>query len=90
MYLIETELKDLVELTRWAQQYLIVNKQQLGIKRKTIVQPKRAERRKPTQSKPDRTPEVARVLQMPWLWPHTIGMLDQRQSWQGLNGFDTC
>ena len=30
--------KDLVELTTWAQQYLIAHKQQLGVKRKTTIQ----------------------------------------------------
>ena len=42
VYLLERGPKDLVELTTWAQQYLIAHKQQLGGKTKYTVQPKRA------------------------------------------------
>ena len=42
VYLLERGPKDLVELTTWAQQYLIAHKQQLGVKTKYTVQPKRA------------------------------------------------
>ena len=46
VYLLERGCKDLVELTTWAQQYLIAHKQQLGGKRKYRVRPKGAEQRK--------------------------------------------
>ena len=46
MYLLERGPKDLVELTTWA------HKEQLG-KSKATVQPRRADQRKTTQSKPD-------------------------------------
>ena len=52
MYLLERGPKDLVELTTWAQKYLIAHKEQLG-KSKTTVQPRRADQKKTTQSKPD-------------------------------------
>ena len=55
--------KDLVELTTWAQQYLIAHKQQLGDKTKPTVQPKRAEPRKPTKSKLDATQGRQRLLE---------------------------
>ena len=55
--------KDLAEVTAWAQQYLIAHKQQLGSKTTSTVQPKRAEQRKPTQSKPDTTQGRQRSLQ---------------------------
>ena len=61
VYLLERGPKDLVELTTWAQQYLIAHKQQLGGMAKSTVQPKRAQLRKPTQSKLD-MPEVVTVL----------------------------
>ena len=56
VYLLEIGPKDLVELTTWAQQYLITHKQQFGGKTKSTVQPKRAEQGKPTQPKLDTTP----------------------------------
>ena len=52
MYLLERGPKDLVELTTWAQKYLIAHKEQLG-KNKAIVQPRRVDQKKTTQSKPD-------------------------------------
>ena len=55
--------KDLLEFTTRAQQYLIAHKQQLGVKRKTTVQPKCAEQRKPTHSKPDTRKGRPRSLQ---------------------------
>ena len=42
VYLLERGPKDLVELTTWAQQNLRAHRQQLGLKSKTTVQPKRA------------------------------------------------
>ena len=42
MYLLERGPKDLVELTMWAQKYLIAHKEQLG-KNKATVQPRRAD-----------------------------------------------
>ena len=42
MYLLERGPKDLVELTTWAQKYLIAHKEQLG-KSKATVQPRRAD-----------------------------------------------
>ena len=52
MYLLERGPKNLVELTTWAQKYLIAHKEQLG-KSKTTVQPRRADQKKTTLSKPD-------------------------------------
>ena len=52
MYLLERGPKDLIELTTWAQKYLIAHKEQLG-KSKATVQPRRADQKKTTQSKPD-------------------------------------
>ena len=52
MYLLERGPKDLVELTTWAQKYLIAHKEQLG-KSKATVQPRHADQKKTTQSKPD-------------------------------------
>ena len=63
MYLLERGPKDLVELTTWAQQYLIADKKQLGGKTKSTVQLKRAEQRKPTQSKLDTTQGRQRSIQ---------------------------
>ena len=63
VYLLERGPKDLVELTTWAQQYLIAHKQQLGGKTKSTVQPKLAEQRKPAQSKLDTTQVRQRLLQ---------------------------
>ena len=47
MYLLETGPKDLVELTTWAQKYLIAHKEQLG-KSKATVQPRRVDQKKTT------------------------------------------
>ena len=63
MYLLEREPKDLVELTTWAQHYLIAHRQQLGGKTKSTVRLKRAEQRKPTQCKLDTTQGRQRSLQ---------------------------
>ena len=63
VYLLERGPKDLVELTTWAQQYLIAHKQQLGGKTKSTVQPKHAEQRKLTQSKLDTTQGRQKSLQ---------------------------
>ena len=49
MYLLERGPKDLVELTTWAQKYLIAHKEQLG-KSKATVQPRRVDQKKTTQS----------------------------------------
>ena len=73
--LLERRPKNLVELTTWAQQYLISHKQQLGARSSLQSSPKCAEQQKPTQSKlhVDTTPrkaKVATVLQMPRLWSH--------------------
>ena len=81
----------MVELTTWAQLYLIAHKQEFRFKSKTTVQAKRVEQRKPSKSKRNaRTPEVATVLQMSRLWPQTIGMSEQSQSQQGTDGIDIC
>ena len=52
MHLLERGPKDLVELTMWAQKYLIAHKEQLG-KSKATVQPRREDQKKTTQSKLD-------------------------------------
>ena len=62
MYLLERGHKDLVELTTWAQKYLIAHKEQLG-KRKATVQPRRVDQKKTTQSKPDSSQGRQRLLQ---------------------------
>ena len=62
MYLLERGPKDLVELTTWAQKYLIAHKEQLG-KSKATVQPRRAGQKKTTQSKPDLSQGCQRSLQ---------------------------
>ena len=62
MYLLERGPKDLVELTSWAQKYLIAHKEQLG-KSKATVQPRRADQKKTTQSKPDSSQGRQRLLQ---------------------------
>ena len=64
MYLLERgpTCKDLVELTLWAQKYLIAHKEQLG-KSKATVQPRRADQKKTTQSKPDSSQGRQRSLQ---------------------------
>ena len=62
MYLLERGPKDLVELTTWAQKYLISHKEQLG-KSKATFQPRRADQKKTTQSKPDSSQGSQRSLQ---------------------------
>ena len=62
MYLLEKGPKDLVELTTWAQKYLIAHKEQLG-KSKATVQPRRVDQKKTTQSKPDSSQGRQRLLQ---------------------------
>ena len=62
MYLLEKGPKDLVELTTWAQKYLIAHKEQLG-KSKATVQPRRVNQKKTTQSKPDSSQGRQRLLQ---------------------------
>ena len=62
MYLLERGSEDLVELTTWAQKYLIAHKEQLG-KSKATVQPRRADQKKTTQSKPDSSQGRQRLLQ---------------------------
>ena len=62
MYLLERGPKDLVELTTWAQKYLIAHKEQLG-KSKAAVQPRRVDQKKTTQSKPDSSQGRRRSLQ---------------------------
>ena len=62
MYLLERGPKELVELTTWAQKYLIeLDKEQLG-KSKATVQPRRADQKKTTQSKPDSSQGRQRLL----------------------------
>ena len=63
VYLLERLPKDLLELTKLAQQYLIAHKQQLGSKTKSTVQPKRAKQRRQTQSKLDTTQGRQRLFQ---------------------------
>ena len=62
MYLLERGPKDLVELTTWAQKYLIAHKEQLG-KSKATVQSRRVDQKKTTQSKPDSSQGRQRLLQ---------------------------
>ena len=62
LYLLERGPKDLVELTTWAQKYLIAHKEQLG-KSKATVQPRRVDQKKTTQSKPDSSQGRQRSLQ---------------------------
>ena len=62
MYLLERGPKDLVELTTWAQKYLIAHKEHLG-KSKATVQPRRVDQKKTTQSKPDSSQGRQRLLQ---------------------------
>ena len=62
MYLLKRGPKDLVELTTYAQKYLIAHKEQLG-KSKATVQPKHADQKKSTQSKPDSSQGGQRLLQ---------------------------
>ena len=66
MYLLERGPKDLVELTTWAQKYLIAHKEQLG-KSKATVQTCRSEENDTVQTRfVARTPEVAAVLPLLW------------------------
>ena len=65
MYLLERGPKDLVELTTWAQKYLIAHKEQLG-KSKATVQPSCADQKKTSQSKPDSSQGRQRSQQ--WFW----------------------
>ena len=62
MYLLERGPKDLVELTKWAQKYLIAHKEQLS-KRKATVQPRHMDQKKSIQSKPDSSQGRQRSLQ---------------------------
>ena len=62
MYLLERGPKDLVELTTWAQKYLIAHKEHLG-KSKATVQPRHVDQKKTTQSKPDSSQGHQRSLQ---------------------------
>ena len=62
MYLLERGPKDLVQLTTWAQKYLIAHKEQLG-KSKATVQPRCADQKKTTQSEPDSSQGRQRSLQ---------------------------
>ena len=61
MYLLERGPKDLVELTTWAQKYLIAHKEQLG-KSKATVQPRHVDQKKTTVQTRfvTRTPELLR------------------------------
>ena len=63
MYLLERGPKNLVELTTWAQKYLIAHKQQLGGKSKATVQPSSADQKKSKQSKPDSSQGRQRSLE---------------------------
>ena len=69
MYLLERGPKDLVELTTWAQKYLIAHKEQLG-KSKATIQPRRADQENDTVQTRfvTRTSEVAAVLPLSWFW----------------------
>ena len=68
MYLLERGPKDLVELTTWAQKYLIAHKEQLG-KSKATVQTCGSEENDTVQTRfVTRTPEVAAVLPLSWFW----------------------
>ena len=60
MYLLKRGSKGLVELTTWAQKYLIAHKQQLGSKSKASVQPRRVDHKKSTGAKPDSSQERQR------------------------------
>ena len=61
MYLLERGPKDLGDLTTWAQKYLIAHKEHLG-KSKATVQPRCADQKKTTQSKPDSSQGRQRLL----------------------------
>ena len=62
MYLLERGPKDLVQLTTWAQKYLIAHKEELG-KSNATVQPRCADQKKTIQSKPDTSQGRQRSLQ---------------------------
>ena len=62
MNLLERGPKDLVELTTWAQQYLIAHKRKLGGKRNAKAQPRRADQKK-LKPKPDSLQGRQRSLQ---------------------------
>ena len=62
MYLLERGPKDLVELTTWAQKYLIAHKEQIG-KSKATVQPRCADQKKLTQPQPESSQGCQRSLQ---------------------------
>ena len=70
MYLLERGPKDLVELTTWAQKYLIAHKEQLGkSKSHSSAQTCRSEENDTVQTRfVARTPEVAAVLPLSWFW----------------------
>ena len=63
MYLLERAPKELVEITTWAQKFLIAHKQQLCGKNKATVQPRHADQKKSSQSKPDSSQGRQRSLQ---------------------------
>ena len=73
MYLLERGPKDLVELTTWAQKYLIAHKEQLGKSNMeqshSSAQTCRSEENDTVQTRfVTRTPEVAAVLPLSWFW----------------------
>ena len=74
MYLLQRLPKDLVELTTWAQKYLIAHKEQLG-KSKATVQPRGADQKKTTQSKQDSSQGRQRLL-----WCYRCQGFGHRQS----------
>ena len=88
MYLLERGPKDLVELTTWAQKYLIAHKEQLG-KSKATVQPRRADQKKTTQSKPDSSQGRQRSLHCYRCrgFGHRQSVLYKDLSRQGSEGF---
>ena len=69
LYLLERGPKDLVELTTWAQKYLIAHKEQLGKSKATVQSRRRSEENDTVQTRfVTRTPEVAAVLPLSWFW----------------------
>ena len=67
MYLLERGPKDLVELTTWAQKYLIAHKEQE--QSHSSAQTCRSEENDTVQTRfVTRTPEVAAVLPLSWFW----------------------
>ena len=76
MYLLERlpKVDYLVELTTWAQKYLIAHKEQLG-KSKATVQARGADQKKTTQSKPDSSQGRQRLL-----WCYRCQGFGHRQS----------